>query len=358
MIEASLSNTLAFLTAILLIIFSFVAASQRKLSSVLLAGFLLSNSFYIIDYLINPIGRSFGISIEWFEGIGLSFGYLFGPFLFLYVTATTKRNYKFSKIQLWHCFLFGISILVVIVDIDIPWQAVYGILNFQVLLYLIFSISLIRSYRITFKDHFSSIERINLNWLLFVLVGFFLGWFIDLINVTGHALKLFPLNDGLNTLSIFMNFVFSILLFYKALKQPQVLLDASEQPPIKKYKNSKLKIEEKDELLKIIEDHFKSEKPFLNPSLTISNVSKSINVPSKHISQVINESLNKNFYDFTNSYRINEAIIHLCENKDSAKTILEILYQSGFNSKSAFNAVFKKQTGMTPTEFRQENSNT
>jgi len=68
------------------------------------------------------------------------------------------------------------------------------------------------------------------------------------------------------------------------------------------------------------------------------------------LSQIINESKNINFYDYVNSYRISEAKDLLSSNCD--KTILEILYEVGFNSKSAFNTAFKKFTSVTPSKYK------
>ena len=76
-------------------------------------------------------------------------------------------------------------------------------------------------------------------------------------------------------------------------------------------------------------------------------------VRPKVLSQVINESLHQSFFDFVNRYRIEEAKQQLTHPEDEAITILEILYNSGFNSKSSFNTLFKKYTGLTPTEFRK-----
>jgi len=64
--------------------------------------------------------------------------------------------------------------------------------------------------------------------------------------------------------------------------------------------------------------------------------------------------LGQNFYDFINRYRILEAKQLLTNPKDPKITVLEVLYEVGFNSKSSFNTLFKKYTGLTPTEFRKK----
>jgi AraC-like DNA-binding protein len=73
-----------------------------------------------------------------------------------------------------------------------------------------------------------------------------------------------------------------------------------------------------------------------------------------HLSQLINEGLNQNFFDFVNSYRIEEIKKQLHDPKLSHIKIEEIAFQNGFNSKSAFNTAFKKFTQTTPSQFRKE----
>ena len=97
-----------------------------------------------------------------------------------------------------------------------------------------------------------------------------------------------------------------------------------------------------------------NEKPYLNPSLTLFDVSSMTGIPPRSLSDVINSSLNKNFYDFINSFRIKEAETLLAESHETKKTILEILYQVGFNTKSSFNQAFKKHSGITPTQFKKQ----
>ncbi|MFC0181885.1 helix-turn-helix domain-containing protein [Pseudarcicella hirudinis] len=95
------------------------------------------------------------------------------------------------------------------------------------------------------------------------------------------------------------------------------------------------------------------EKPFLNPSLTIQDVSDGIGIPVRDLSVLINHKLEQHFYDFVNTYRIEKAMDLLKDVTKNKLTILEILYDVGFNSKSSFNTAFKKHTGNTPTAYRK-----
>jgi AraC-like DNA-binding protein len=75
------------------------------------------------------------------------------------------------------------------------------------------------------------------------------------------------------------------------------------------------------------------------------------------VSQAINDGMKKNFYDLVNSYRVEEAKRLLMDEKNNNFTILSVGFEAGFNSKTTFNTVFKKFTGLTPTEFRARQKN-
>ena len=94
------------------------------------------------------------------------------------------------------------------------------------------------------------------------------------------------------------------------------------------------------------------EKPYLNPSLSIRSFSEEIKMNSRDISVLINQNLKQYFFDFINEYRVKEAMKILKNPSKKEFTVLEILYEVGFNSKSSFNTAFKKHTGLTPTQFR------
>ncbi len=81
-----------------------------------------------------------------------------------------------------------------------------------------------------------------------------------------------------------------------------------------------------------------------------------MNLPRSEISLIINRVIGQHFFDFVNSYRINLAGEILIANEQHPKTVLEILYEVGFNSKSSFNTAFKKHFLMTPSQYRKLHS--
>jgi AraC-like DNA-binding protein len=96
------------------------------------------------------------------------------------------------------------------------------------------------------------------------------------------------------------------------------------------------------------------EKAYKDPNLTIKLLAAKLLISPRSLSWIINNQLDTNFYEFINEYRIKEAQQILSGPADRQKSILEIAYEVGYNSKSAFNRAFKNFTGMTPSEFRKK----
>lgn len=99
------------------------------------------------------------------------------------------------------------------------------------------------------------------------------------------------------------------------------------------------------------------EKVYRDPNLTIKLLASKLLISPRSLSWIINNQLNTNFYEFINEYRIKEAQQMLSAPEDHQESILEIAYEVGYNSKSAFNRAFKNFTGITPSEFRKKPGN-
>ena len=96
-----------------------------------------------------------------------------------------------------------------------------------------------------------------------------------------------------------------------------------------------------------------TKKPFTDSNLKLNQLAQMVSTTPNHLSQVINEERQQNFFDFVNWYRIDEAKRLIMDASTQQSTLLSIAYDVGFNSKSAFNTSFKKHTQMTPTQFRK-----
>ncbi len=215
------------------------------------------------------------------------------------------------------------------------------VLSFIFLLYPILSI-----YKII--AHKNSLKKKKAFNLLLVSNGIFitviiLGLFVKNMENTSMFMLIYLL--------FVLIFVMLINLKFNLTSRIQFLEILEERANKKKYNSSKLttnKIKSiKEELL-----NFKFHKSeYLSPEFNLDGFSKLINKPKHHISQVLNEELNINFQQFINSYRIE----HFCEmvenNKLDDKSILDLAFECGFNSKSSFNSNFRKIKGATPTEY-------
>tara|TARA_R110001592_G_scaffold9555_3_gene50551 strand:+ start:538 stop:2871 length:2334 start_codon:yes stop_codon:yes gene_type:complete len=129
-----------------------------------------------------------------------------------------------------------------------------------------------------------------------------------------------------------------------------------EVPEVKKVKTKKSLLDQEtamdysSRLLKYIQD----EKPFLDPNLSLRTLAEQIKINPNQLSWLLNESLNKNFSEFINGYRVQHFKGKVADASQSHLTLLALAYDSGFNSKTVFNTFFKKITGQTPKEYWKE----
>ncbi len=121
----------------------------------------------------------------------------------------------------------------------------------------------------------------------------------------------------------------------------------------RKYYNSTLKKELKTRKLEILKQQMKENRVFLDPEFSREKLAKLTNISPNHLSQILNEELGLNFFEWVHQYRIEEATKRLSD--PNRKDKMEILaYELGYKSKSTFFTTFKKQMGMTPLQYRKE----
>ena len=122
------------------------------------------------------------------------------------------------------------------------------------------------------------------------------------------------------------------------------------------YRKSGLKAEDATSLHQQLLTLMTTEKPYLEPKLSLAQLAEMLGVLPNHLSQIINQYEEKNFYDFVNSYRVQEFIVRAQSESNKNLNLLGIAYGSGFNSKSSFNQVFKKIMGETPSAYLKRNA--
>jgi AraC-like DNA-binding protein len=174
--------------------------------------------------------------------------------------------------------------------------------------------------------------------------------FFPVIGLTffAYALSFF----GFNQPSIFVNKRYELL---QEIKLRRMANAEKAQKRETKYEKSGLKEVDAKKYLSMIEKYMEEKKPYLDGNFTIENMARDLDIQKYYLTQIINEKLNKNFYTFVNEFRVNEVKRMLLDKNTGNFTLLGIAYDCGFNSKSAFNSIFKKITNETPSQFKKRN---
>ena len=116
-----------------------------------------------------------------------------------------------------------------------------------------------------------------------------------------------------------------------------------------KYHKSGLSNAESAAMYRTIIDYVEQERAYLDGELSLQKLAAKLGLSANHTSQAINEFENRNFRDFLNKRRVDEACRRLHERPDT--NLLALTFEVGFSSKSSFNRAFRKFTGSTPSEF-------
>ena len=316
-------------------------------------------SFRLYDYTLLHFPHTFYL--------GSSFTILWGPVLYLYIRSLTQKDFQLRYTDIFHVLPFLIHFFILTFAYHIHsaevkrgimmnggvftpkiWWYYYFFLNGYILVYTAAAIMHVWNYRRSLKNSYSSIESINLSWMSFILAGFLLKWSCDVcFFIAGGSGKVASVALIISRVSLYL---FISLMIYKALKQPYLLLGKNYDGRLKKQSLSAIS---KDTYLEKLLSFMEREKPYLDPDITLEQMAKRVSIPPRSLTTVLNECLNQNFYDFINRYRVKESIDILLQKSPRYKTILEVLYEVGFNNKSSFNTAFKKHNGMTPTEYRK-----
>jgi AraC-like DNA-binding protein len=377
----NLTNILFILIIFQLLFLSFFLFTQQKgkqAGNNLLGLFFLSICVNLLDVFLLNTGIYFAHPN--FAGLGSCFPLLFGPLLYLYTKSVIYKNYPAGLKSLLHFLPFVIFFLgtefyyltlpnlvqerilhnLFVHHVPGAISIVTALIFIQFLFYSIASLRLVSLYKKTATQLFSNPKHTDVSWLYTTIIFFISVMVITSLNgilAQTSLAKYFLIAFNLVILSVLI-FVIGVLM--KALRQ-SYFLSFAEQNELTGKPSSPLKAnanpEEKSEKEKIVQTVFQyvqTNKPYLDPELTLNQLASQLSLKPRILSQAINEIRQQTFFDFINHFRIDEATRLLTNPKDKKITILEVLYKVGFNSKSSFNTLFKKYTGITPTEFRQK----
>jgi len=368
-----LTDSALILNAFLFIILAIVIVVQKdinKLSRNLLVAFLLSKAFLNIRWILFNFDFIQYSDFTYFYFISKSGFFLLAPLLFLYVKSLCEKIYSLKNADLLHLIPFVLIIGFQLITSNIVTSdttdtnsisykifisshgRIFWTNNLvQIALYIITMLKLPQIFGRKTEDYHSSIDNINLKWLRSLLLLLTLHWLF----ITSQAvLTTLDINNEnllslLSLYSILIFLVFATILVIKGLKQLKIFSQMEEK---QKYANSPLAENIIQKYANDLSDYMKLRKPYLDSSLTLNDLSENLSIPSWQLSQILNEHFHQNFFNYINSHRIEEAKQLLSDTNNGNKTVLEVLYEVGFNSKSAFNIAFKKHTGKTPSEFK------
>lgn len=311
----------------------------KKTTFWLLFGSLISVLLYI---LCDDKNNLFVENTDWF----LFDNTLFVTFLYLFFKYYKSEREKFIKSN-YLFFLPNIFYLILeVFEIKLPKENL-TIEILEVLLELTFVIYLGLILHFVFTDK----RRIWITYFvipIIILLAF--SCINDILKIIGLEELSFFSNQNFNSyLLLIVAFLFYFISF-KLVSKNKYILPKNE---ISKYKNSNLNAKLIEKYQSDLINSMEMDKLYLNGKLSIQDVSDKLNIPKQHISEVLNEHKNINFQDFINEYRVEEFIKRLKNDQNNQFTLLGIAIEVGFNSKSSFNAIFKKFKGLTPTQFKK-----
>lgn len=378
----------AMLQGALLFLFLLAHRAGHRRANLFLAALVLC---YALDIGLETLYASPRVAdYHWLIGFNDALFFLYGPLLYLYARFLTQPETSANKRWLIH-FLPFLVILIVYTPALFTQSVVMKLASeglqsmpagvtafltserrgqielasaFHELTYIIGTLLLLRQHRRRIEDAFSSLDRINLNWLKSLTLATGVIVVADILLYCFVNQELVAYGNAV-TLMLLLCAALIYAIGYMGLRQPAIFAPVNEvsvttesisesESPREKYAKSALTEPQADEGLARLLALMEGERLYLNGELKLSGVAEALGISTNSLSQIINEKLGKNFYDFVNGYRVEAASRLLADPTKDHLTLLAIAFEAGFNSKSTFNSVFKKHKQMTPTEFKKQ----
>jgi AraC-like DNA-binding protein len=355
-------SVINLLTIFLLLLFSLLLfnVGRHTKSNRYLGIYFISQILALSCFILNQLPillYSFLISVQ----------YAWGGLFYLFICSLLESNFQFRLKKLWLLVPMLITFFFLIFSLDpklsnqmnirfpliyqYRFPALIAFFNILIVGYNVAAILRYAKYRADVKINPQLANNIPAIWLNISLWGFVVS--CVLVQVGNQLDKSIP-DKGFSWKAI-GNVAFLIyfcVLFYVAIVSRSLTEKFQSK---EKYIKSSLS---KSEALLIISqlDHLmKTQKPYVNSGIKLKDLSGLLETSERNLSQVINEHKQQNFSDYINSYRVKCAMNLLTDPSLKGKTVLWVLFEAGFNSKSSFNTIFKKVVGCTPAEYRKNN---
>ena len=364
--------------------------TANRLLAVLMATFTvyLIQTVYYSAGLVRPYPHFFGFSypLPW----------VFGPLVYLYAVAASDGSRGLEVRDALH-FVLPTAVVIATLPIylmsgpdkialfdrlevgDVPTllRVIDPTKYVSGFAYSVATLVHLRRHRRSIENSYSTTDQVNLRWLLW-LAGAAAGiWFLAVLIDIADLIRLPILRRG-NLVSL----AIALLVYaigYKGLRQPEIFhyddrrelsepvasspwkrITAefrvqSKQPdtPTERYERSGLGEAEAMALKAALLTLMAKERPYRDAELTLPDLAERLDTTPHKLSEVLNAELSQTFYDFINRYRVEDVRRRLAESRSKSLNVLTLAMDAGFASKSTFNQVFKKQTGQTPSAYRQ-----
>lgn len=346
----------------------------KSIRDKVLAFWMFIFGMHLFSYFIHSMG--YWETYPTLAGIHHPLPLLHGPMLYLYVRFSLRTEQRFTWENYLHFvpalgfyfymipfFFFYTAEKKVMVNSglvdDYSVFVIFSLVAFLVsgLGYAIASYRLLNRYQDLTKHNFAYRKSIDLHWLKHFV------WGIGLIFIVAIILAVLQdwagLNFGFNTDIIFYSLIILFIFYlgysgiiHQGIFSANKKLDQLVEPQnTGEYKHSGLKEEDALYYHQHLTEIMKTRKPYLEPKLSLNALADYLDISLNHLYQVINQYEEKNFYDYINEYRVEEFKKRALKPENNNFSILAIAYDSGFNSKSSFNQVFKKIVGKTPSQY-------
>jgi len=356
----------------------FIRSGRREVKPNLYQGFLLLFlTLSMFEELLNNTG--YIVKVLAISNFAEPFNFAFGPLAFFYIRTML---YPDSKRKTWpHFLLFAFWVLYMIPYIIQPDE-----LKYNSYLHVKHPDWEFLDVTTRFSDNPLGIR----NYVNHITAVHFSGYIIAMFYLIAKRMKemkerLLGLRDpklrlarsvGIHFLMIFLIFAFTKLYFgadigdylistylsFMIFSTSVLVVKNSSffgqsqfflQFPGVKYEKSSLSEQEKSAIHKKVRKEMEENRYFAGNLASLSDLAHTIKESSHHVSQVMNEVMGKGFFELLAWYRVEEAKRIIQEDSEAKLTVEDIAERVGYNSKSSFNTVFKKQTGLTPSEFRR-----
>ncbi len=374
--------------ALFFILLIFTKKNKLKKDYVLAFFIFLLGSNLLINYGLSiPVSKIHPLVIF----LDIFYWVLLGPTLFIYADLLIKGHnkikwqYIYTLIPFLICtigfspYIFGdlLGFFKSFQTDSIVYKFYINVWFYNSPIFYILIIFTLRKHQNNIKHFFSYSKKIDLKWLYYLSNGFA----IYLFSLLAPSLirKFFGLNLSYRSFNyswiVLITYIFAIGFFgirqknifssqdFDFLKSINIHDKSTEGKAAiiekngtsqKSYIKSGLNPDESKVILANLLSIMEKEEPYLESEINLQTLAKLLHITTHKLSQVINENLNKNFYDFINGYRLMKFKEKLPEFNNEVYNITSLAYECGFNSKSSFYNIFKKLEKMTPTQYLKQ----